>query len=155
LLSTIQIARLRKAYIDWLLSLEPTYFVTFNFGYKVSAATANYAIKGLCGQIERLALGRNYTKHRGSHRLVAVGFPEHPDSNPHWHAVVRASEDMALPLDWCGPVIWAELQPRGQLCAEPIEDRQKVISYSTKRLSEAAIENVIFYGQDPPKPDDL
>jgi len=150
-----RVERLRQTYRQWLESLGITHFVTFNFGYRIGPYSAEYAMKGFCGRLERMAFGRNYAKRRCEDRLVMIGFLERADQNPHWHAVVRANADIRWALELCGPTIWEELQPRGQLWVEPIEDERRVISYSTKRLTLAGLQDKFLYAQNPPKLDDL
>ena len=139
------VGRLRQAYRQWLSTIGITHFVTFNFGYRVKPMSAFYAMKGLCCRVERMAFGRNYAKHRGNHRLLAIGFPERPNQNPHWHAAIRSNPDTQWILEFYGPTMWDELEPRGQLWVEPIDDKQKVISYSTKRLSLIGVEDLFLY----------
>jgi hypothetical protein len=77
--------RLRAGYQRFITDFRMTHTVTFNFGPGTGIADAEYAMKGYGTRVERLALGRAYSW-RPEPRLAIVGFPEHLETNRHWHS---------------------------------------------------------------------
>src|SRR4051794_1890781 len=68
--------------------IDPNYEITFNFGTKIDPITAACRIEEWCKRIERKAFGKRWYK-KTDDRLLLVGFPEHLETNPHWHGVAR------------------------------------------------------------------
>jgi hypothetical protein len=124
----------RDAFERFLKGLNPNWFITFNFGYRIRPLDAHNQMKGFCARLERVALGRNYTKYPNSRRPVAFGFPEHLDVNPHWHCVARMTQALEGALLAEGKEMWLDIASRGELDFSAIRTRNDVVSYCLKRF---------------------
>jgi hypothetical protein len=141
-----ELRRLRAEYLAFIMALEPSHFVTFNFGYTVKPLDAFPRMKGACCAVERRALGRLFYKHRRKKRLIVLGFPEHFDTNMHWHCVARVPAEMEDVFTEAIAKSWLKLVPRGQIDESPIENLESVSSYCTKRLHlDGSLENAFLY----------
>jgi hypothetical protein len=110
-------------YRDFLASINPSVHPTFNFGYPVSIEVGQGSLVHFFNRLQRGVHGRGWYKRNTDQPMIALGFWEHPDSNPHCHVVVAASE-----LEWKGLLnngkdCWLEQQKRGQLDFSKIESR--------------------------------
>jgi hypothetical protein len=133
----------RAAYREWLPSLRPTHELTFNFGTRVLPVTAHAKMLKVCKWVEERGLGRRwYTKSSG--RLIVIGFPEHLDTNTHWHCVAVAHGKLPLGLYDAKTELWRRLAPRGQLNVERIDSIQKAASYFTKELHRPGRADEVF-----------
>ena len=146
-----RLEELREAYVEIIAHMEPTIFLTFNFGYNIKPMNALDRLKGFCAKVERASLGRNWHKFRDPDRLRLVAFPERLDSNPHWHGVAHAPSAMIHTLASKAEAIWLSYARRGQLDYSWIEDEHAVAHYITKRIMQASsLENVAVYGPNQP-----
>jgi hypothetical protein len=126
---------LLSEYREWLISVKPNEFITFNFGYPVSPEVGGGSIKHFFNCLQRAVHGRNWNTRKSKCSMIVVGFWEHIDSNPHLHAVAKMSKKERRWLYKSGEERWLEIQDRGQLDFSKIESRKKVTSYITKELS--------------------
>lgn len=124
---------LRRSYCHLLLDLKPTHFITFNFGRPFTTNSAHFAMKGYFQRVERAALGRNWGKFTGEQRIVAIGFLEHLDSNPHWHVAARIPQKAVAALANTERR-WKTLSAGGHAFVLPIEREAAVANYITKEL---------------------
>jgi hypothetical protein len=141
---------LRTEYRNLLSRFAMNYFVTFSFGYAIKPESARKPLQKFCNALERRALGRFWNKHRGPDRLVLFAFGEHMNSNPHWHAVAQVPERTECFLIGEGDEIWLKIEARGQLWVEPARDPERVLRYSTKRLTEFGAADRVFIYKPPP-----
>ncbi len=139
-----ELRRLRDAFEEMLTRQRINFFITFNFGYRIKPEIALDRMKGFCASLERKALGRNWHKHPEKDRLFVMGFPEHLDVNPHWHALARVPKPTRILLYAEGPAMWEEKLPRGQLDIKKIEGRKRPISYAMKHYYRADSRAHIF-----------
>ena len=138
--------RIRDAYRNFIFRLNASHFITFNFGCQIRPDSASVLMDVFCCKLERRAHGRNWNKYPANKRITLVGFPEHLDSNRHWHAVAGMPNETGRVLNRLGSEIWANLVARGQLHQEAITSRQAVETYITKHLHRSrAIENVYVF----------
>jgi hypothetical protein len=85
-------------------------------------------------------LGKHWAK-RHSDRIWAFWFIEKPETNPHWHGLVRffpvdnidIAEQEAI-FDVTAEGIWTKLVPRGSVSVQPITVQRGVIDYVGKML---------------------
>jgi len=141
----------RTEYRNLLRRFDINYFVTFSFGYVVQPKNARKPLQKFCNALERKALGRSWNKHRGPDRLLLFAFGEHMNSNPHWHAVAQVPERIEPVLIAYGEAIWLKIAARGQLWVESARDPEKVLRYSTKRLTEWGAPDRVFIYTPPPE----
>jgi hypothetical protein len=83
---------LRREVKNWFGSLEPQLFVTHNFGFLVSPETGERSLKRFYNRLQSQVHGQNWNRRDTDQPMVAVGFWEHLDSNPHCHVLVSASD---------------------------------------------------------------
>lgn len=145
---------LRTKLREWIISLRPTIFITFNFGYHVSHEVGISSVIRFFNRLQRQVHGRNWHKRDTEDSMIVPGFWEHLDSNPHLHAVVRMSKDEWRWLLNNGTQEWLSLQTRGQLHFEKIEFLKKVINYIMKDFfGPNAQERLFTYKAPLKKPD--
>lgn len=96
----------------WLESLKPTHFITFNFNTDVTLISARRALKRFHAKLDRALHGRRFHLLSSEERTFFVAFPEHVNSNLHYHALLRTnSYDFSL----MAPKIWKQVVPSGDL----------------------------------------
>lgn len=85
-------------------------------------------------------LGKHWAE-RHSDRIWAFYFLENPDSNPHWHGLVRFFPIPGCPeaeqervFDLNASRIWRKLVPSGSVDVQPIYRQRGVIDYVNKQL---------------------
>lgn len=133
-----------------LHGMNPTHFLTFMPGRFVKPETIVANITKFCCRLERKALGRNWSKYTRD-RIRLVGFLEHPDITPHYHAVVSIPPITEAALVKYGDQIWTTLMPAGKLDAQLIISRKKVVGYVKKDLHHYwSPENVAIYAPNGP-----
>jgi hypothetical protein len=136
-------------YRTLLDSMNATHFFTFMPGYFVKPETIAANIIKFCCRLERKALGRKWFKLK-KNRIRLIGFLEHPDSTPHYHAIVHVPQYTESALDEFGAEIWKTLMPSGKFEGEPILDNAR--RYSSKDLHHGwSPENVVIYKPIPRK----
>jgi hypothetical protein len=110
---------------------------------------AIYKMKGWCTRIERIANGRNWYRFT-TDRLAVVAFPEHLETNRHWHGIIRAPTPRlyaAVEVEYAH--IWEELEPEGQFHMAHPRILEKIKVYFTKELPlPGRIERVFVYAGD-------
>jgi hypothetical protein len=125
---------LLRAHRNWFGSLEPNLYITHNFGFRVTRETGEKSLTRFYNRLQRRVHGRTWYKRERNEPMVALGFWEHLDSNPHCHVLVSASH---FEISWLlkeGNAFWLALQPRGQFEISEIKSLPRVISYITKEL---------------------
>ena len=124
----------RSAFRQWLSSVQCTWMITHNFGYGIRQHAGDRLMKDFYNRVMREAYGRNWPRRPAGDWIIAIGFWEKLDLNPHAHCELRVPPALEPVLR--GPAVqyWAELAPRGHLLAEPLCDEDRVSSYITKRV---------------------
>ena len=149
-LSRLQRHRIREGYRSLLGQLDPTHFLTFNFGRAMRAGDARATVELFWKKVERRALGRNWHRKPRFQRITAVAFAEHLASNLHWHCIAAVPVAFqASELEWTAT--WSGLSHRGQLDLQDIESREAVARYITKGLeTEDHLDLVMVYAPTTP-----
>ena len=136
-------------YRAFLASIDPTVYPTFNFGYPVSIEVGQGSLVHFFNCLQRGVHGRQWHKRNTDQPMMALGFWEHPYTNPHCHVVVAASDQKWRWLLNYGKGCCLEQQKRGQLDFSKIESREKVISYITKEVSKPDSQERMFVYKAP------
>jgi hypothetical protein len=136
-------------YRDWLASIDPNVYPTFNFGYPVSIEVGQGSLVHFFNRLQRGVHGRAWHKRNTDQPMIALGFWEHPERNQHVHMVVAASDQEWRWLLNYGKGSWLEQQKRGQLNFSKIESREKVISYITKGIGKPDSQERMFVYKAP------
>jgi hypothetical protein len=126
----------RAAYVQWLDDLEPTHEMTFNFNRSATMEDAHGRLKKYCCMIERKAFGRKWHKKviPPDQRLILIAFPEHLDTNTHFHGFACAPDKLGRAVKLSSVKFWEKVVPGGQYYSVPIEDWLAVKTYHTKAL---------------------
>lgn len=124
-----------KALQCWLGERKFTHFITFNFNGPTSLASGRNALKNFHARLDRKLLGRNFNKLPADDRSLFFAFPEHVESNLHYHALLRCP-DMRLSVFGLGG-IWERLVPAGDVHIIKMEDKapedlERVARYISK-----------------------
>src|ERR1019366_2341440 len=64
-----------------------------NFGLLVSPETRERSMRRFYNRMQSRVHGRNWNRRDTDQPMIAVGFWEHLDSNPHCHVLISASDD--------------------------------------------------------------
>src|SRR5579872_6253988 len=114
-MKNISASDIRTAYRNQLLELKPNVMVTHNFWGLYGAQAAQNRMRQFYNAIQRKVSGRDWAKQMDRPWPIAFGFREHPDSNPHYHVLVRACPELTAGLLGFGPQLWSLQARHGQL----------------------------------------
>lgn len=121
---------------DDLIAHGPNLMITHNFGGIYKACTQMDRMKLFYCAIQAATFGRNWAGQFDRLWPKAYGFREHPNSNPHYHVLMKACPGLAAALTDDGPPLWLKQAPRGQLHVRPIRPgKLNPIIYCTKHLT--------------------
>lgn len=118
--------------LQMIHDIEPTCFITHNFGYQIDPINAETKLKHFYNMADHAVLGRNWNKKPPDQRVCALGYWEHLDTNPHLHVLVRATSEHLEWIERYGPEAWLKCNHRGQLDAGPIRDQARAVRYAFK-----------------------
>jgi hypothetical protein len=124
--------RLRGAMRDHLADLEPNYMFTFSFGYLIKPPNARREMTHFFNVVQKKAFGCDWTRQRDRDWPIAHGFPEHLNSNPHYHVLAKVDRTLGKFIEASGSDVWLKYVPRGQLDVRAVRSLTKAISYCTK-----------------------
>ena len=120
----------------WLGSMGWDYFVTFNFNTHTTLESGRTTMKRFHAKLDRSLYGRNFNTLPVHDRTVFIAFPEHVESNLHYHAMLHTKNpdftSMALKS-------WSSIIPSGELHIvdlkeSGITDQINISRYITKEL---------------------
>lgn len=131
-MTTVEHQRQREAIQAFLTAQDWTWAVTAVFNRETSFAGGKRALEAFHARIDRAFLGRNWQRAPAERRSFAIWFPEHPQSNLHFHGLIRVPTESAKRFLTVGPAAWAKLNPAGNLDAKPITDLSGWGGYVTK-----------------------
>ena len=144
---TLDVAKTKKAMVEFIERRRPTHFVSLAFNPnkdKRSTPSATLlrggherAIGSLSAwdaQLNRRQLGRHWQRLSDA-RLMGVAFYEHPDTNAHWHLLVlppasKSSRSFRKDVE----ETWRKIEPNGTVDIQPITDLKPLASYVTKEI---------------------
>ena len=136
---------IRNELLKWLQCVPFNFAFTFNFNRPTSFAAAKKDLEAWQRNVDRKVLGRNWKTAPTEQRLFCIGFPEHPSSNLHYHALISAPEN-PLKVQRVATKMWKFVVPSGDLWVSPLEaesDIRRVAGYATKELwNGVGIENL-------------
>src|SRR5947209_7311409 len=104
-MNRINYLAMRDAERNMLVDLKPNVMVTHNFGAFYKAPAQQKLLSWFYCAMQRHLYGRDWAARSG--RLPEVyGYREHPNSNPHYHALARFEPTLAAALFCDGSEIW-------------------------------------------------
>ena len=83
---------MRSAVRDWIVAEGADYFVTAVFNRETNFAGAQNNLRHWHARIDRCLLGKRWQKKEEQERTFFWAFAEHPDSNLHYHLMVKLSD---------------------------------------------------------------
>ncbi|HEU5047675.1 MAG TPA: hypothetical protein VFT64_07520 [Rickettsiales bacterium] len=130
--------RLRGALTDWLASLPSDYYVTFNFNTHTTLASGRTTLKRFHAMLDRKLYGRHFNRMKPDERTLFIAFPEHVESNLHYHALLCSKHpDFTSTAE----KIWESILPSGSLHIIDLNakgaskfDLLNIAQYNTKEL---------------------
>ena len=133
------------------LSIDPIFFATAAFNDFASLQRGYDALKFFHSKLDRKLLGKHYYKQPRKNRTLFLAFPEHIESNLHYHLVIarpHLNEQRVLNL---APVVWQKVCRMGDLKIDSLKENDDVRAtsfYSTKDVfKEQSYENFIISTQ--------
>ena len=108
---------------EHLSSYEFDYFVTLSFNDYHSVTVARDKVKAFQARMDRKLLGRKWYKKPTTDRLFFIAFPEHINSNFHYHLLLKFPkcpiEIMAKHMIDC---MWKDIVPKGSTNTQLIQN---------------------------------
>lgn len=140
--------QLQSAWRDFVADQTWNFWITLNFNREATFEGAKAKLIALDARLNRAILGSDWAKKPQDQRLRFVAFPEHPDSNFHYHVFMFSPKTDGL--DALVTKHWEKLVPGGQahVCTpEQAEDWEVLSGYSTKALGQSRLmDNVVVSG---------
>lgn len=131
-MTTVERKMLRDTVMGFLAAQEWTWAVTAVFNRETSFDGGKHALKAFHARIDRAFLGRNWQRAPIERRSHGVWFPEHPQSNFHFHGLIHMPAEFADRFLAVGAATWKDLAPAGNLMTKPITDLTGWGGYVTK-----------------------
>ena len=142
-------ARYRNEWITYLSNEQWDFWITLNFNQQRSFTTASAALMKFEARLNRSILGKNWRKKPMDQRVQFIAFPEHPETNFHYHVFIRTPK--AERFEALATKHWRTLVPGGQAHVKTVEGDEnwkEVSGYSTKDQYQAQLmENMVLSGQ--------
>lgn len=125
------------------------YFVTAVFNRDTNFIAARNNLRDWHARIDRHLLGKHWCKKGEVERTFFWAFPEHPDSNLHYHLMVKLSDPVKREMfETIADACWQEIVSSGDMKVDYLEtasDLVQMADYSTKDLGRGdLIENYII-----------
>jgi hypothetical protein len=112
-----------------------------NYNAAVPNARMRDLLREFDGRMNHAILGKHWAR-RDADRIWAFWFLEKPNSNPHWHGLVRFFPVDGYPItaeeaifDERAEPVWKRLVPGGSVDVKPITVQRGVIDYVGKMVS--------------------
>lgn len=129
--------RMRDAMVEWLQNEPFNFAFTANFNRTTNFVAAKKLLDQWQRRVDGKLLGkRKWKEAPKEHRLFWIAFPEHPNTNLHYHLLVRAPVN-PLKVPQVATKVWKKIVPSGELWASALEeddDIRQFASYATKDL---------------------
>jgi hypothetical protein len=125
-------ATYRRAFMEWVLQNRPNLFLTLTLAPQHDFIKCHTQADKLMGSIMQCAYSHDWTKRPARTWPFALGFLEHPYTNPHFHILIRANPRVTKVIRNRSQDIWARLMTHDDVFIEPIWDANGVVRYCTK-----------------------
>lgn len=127
---------MRVALNEWLTQedFRFNFYCTANFNCPTNTVTARTNLNKLAYRTNCKILKRSMEYSIPSERILFIAIPEHPDSNLHYHMVMRAPV-MPFRAIKIAKKQWKKIVPAGELWTDMIADRDElecITRYITK-----------------------
>lgn len=136
------------AFRDWLISLDFTVAATVAFNRDSNLHRCRRDLGKFHQYCDKKMLGPNYYKMAQSERTLFIAFPEHFESNLHYHLLVKPAKNRIAHYLEVAPAIWDGICRSGSMEASTIDSSESEIKasrYCCKELwSELHYQNFII-----------
>lgn len=126
-----------EAWVEWLSSEQFDFAFTANFNRETTLLGAERQLRKWAQNIDRKVLGRKWRNAKAEERVKIIGFPEHPDSNLHYHLVVNAPVN-PLKVQKIAVAEWQRLVKSGDLWASALGSPTDVRGFVEYAVKDAA-----------------
>jgi len=126
--------KIRQALVEWLEQADFNFFGTANFNCQTTVAGATKLFNEWARLVDRKILRRRVKDAPASDRLFFVAVPEHPNSNLHYHLLLRTPVN-PLKAQRIATKYWRLVVPPGELWMPAIgnaDDKSRIANYATK-----------------------
>lgn len=130
--------QIRRALVRLSLHLNPSYFLTPALNRTERPDVAARMLKELHATIDKKLFGKNFYKLKPNQRTISINFPEHMESNYHFHSFIHVPEAKRVKFQLYSKyfeTVWREISKSGNLKILPIsttKDACRAINYSLK-----------------------
>ncbi|MGB4107665.1 MAG: hypothetical protein WBK55_07695 [Alphaproteobacteria bacterium] len=121
--TTIFPSKLLPKFKVWLDSQNFTHFMTLVFNRPETLDSARDKLKKFHANIDRRILGTNWYKKPPEERTFFIAFPEHIQSNLHYHLLTRVNREHIERFEQHAPDVWETLVKSGSIDIQPFTGR--------------------------------
>lgn len=119
---------MKKEMINWLLKRRFDYFVTLNFNDTYSLDGAEKKLRLFANMLNAKILGRRwYSPKFDGQRVELVAFPEHFDTNTHYHVLLITPRNIPSRIADDITLCWQKVASRGTTDTQQIQDTKALI----------------------------
>jgi hypothetical protein len=122
----------RHDFIRWILEKKPNLFLTLTLPLNQDFVRFHTQADKFMGSIMQRAYGREWPKRSYRIRPFAMGFLEHPHTNPHYHILIHANVTVTDALLNYSQDMWARFMKFDHVHIEHIINDRDAISYCSK-----------------------
>jgi len=122
---------LRKQWAEFIAERRPKHVATFVFNRRISVWRALELLERFAERMVEAALNQETARHRNT-KFVVLAFPEHMNSNLHYHAAIRMSQRFIRTWRQRADAIWAELCPSGDILLQEVWGFEGAAGYAIK-----------------------
>lgn len=126
-----------EAWVEWLSSDNYDFAFTVNFNRETTLIGAERKLRQWARSIDRKVLGRRWNNANPEKRVKVIGFPEHPNSNLHYHLLVHTPVN-PLKAQRLAVSEWKRLVKSGDLWASALGSQEDVRGFAKYAAKDAA-----------------
>ena len=124
-----------REFITFLRNQPVSHFVTLVFNEQRALSLAHRKLIDWHARVDRALLGPKWAKREKSDRTLFFAFPEHIQTNIHYHLLVRpALTRTQIAFEEIAVTAWNDLVPAGGVSVLPITRKRGVVHYATKDI---------------------
>ena len=126
----------RKGVEQWMHDPRWTHFLTLCENRETTLSAAERHFRTFCACVDECFLGRRYSSKPDLRQLIVV-FPEHLESNLHFHGMMEIKPSKRVPMSEVEAVLlseWKKVVVSGSIDVQKIYDASGLARYMTKEL---------------------
>lgn len=109
----------------WLDQQNFTHFTTLVFNKQETLDSARDKLKKFHANIDQKIIGVNWYKKPQDQRTFFIAFPEHIQSNLHYHLLMKINEEHIERFERHAPIVWEKLVKSGSINIQPFRIANK------------------------------